>query len=161
MTQLDPIPPKVKECLSGLTPSRQVILRSYIASLRVDWKQKEQELQELKEARNEDANGEASCASKCRKGCCGSAGDDEMEMETEMETETNTETETEMETETARGTDPRACSESGCGVGKNSACGGQPIREGGGGGTCQSDSPTKTAASPPSSKSGCSKGCCG
>eukprot|EP00536_Pseudo-nitzschia_multiseries_P006804 jgi/Psemu1/16158/gm1.16158_g len=174
MVALDPIPPKVKECLGGLTPARQVILRSYIASLRVDWKEKEEELEELQVLLRSKNEGEASCQStKCTKGCCGNDNDGGDVEATKPETapsssllcsknrnrnrnryHNNGDSDS-----AAANTNPTPCE---TGRGKGGGCGGK-----GGGGSSETKAKPKpktdTTASAPSSESssGCSTGCCG
>jgi hypothetical protein len=41
---VDPIPEKVKSCLSELTPAQQVIIRGYLGTLRAELKEKESEI---------------------------------------------------------------------------------------------------------------------
>mmetsp|Transcript_9027 Transcript_9027/g.9666 ORF Transcript_9027/g.9666 Transcript_9027/m.9666 type:complete len:98 (-) Transcript_9027:883-1176(-) len=46
---LDPIPLKVRDCLTELSSAQQVILRGYIGTLRADLKEKEGEILSLRD----------------------------------------------------------------------------------------------------------------
>ena len=60
---VDPIPDKVKSCLSELSPSQQVILRGYIGTLRAQVKDKELEMRALNdEDPNAHYHGEHKCS---------------------------------------------------------------------------------------------------
>jgi hypothetical protein len=59
---VDPIPDKVKSCLSELSPAQQVILRGYIGTLRAQVKDKELEMRALTD---EDPNAHYHGEHKC------------------------------------------------------------------------------------------------
>ncbi|VEU36415.1 unnamed protein product [Pseudo-nitzschia multistriata] len=71
--QLKPIPCKVKCCLKELSPANQVVLRGYIATLRAELKDKDDEIRKFQQNGGDPEAKKAKCgepASSCKKGCC-------------------------------------------------------------------------------------------